>query len=367
MIYSIWISTSLVIFITIALVNYLFNKYWWGKTKNEMHELPRISVLIPMRNEESNVMQCLEAIARQSYSNLEVWVYEDQSTDKTASLLDHYATRNQYKLPMKVISGKKYPKPEHWLGKNWACWQLAQQANAKYILFLDADVRLKSDAILETICIIQASQAQLLSVFPTQIYTGFGQRLITPIVYELVSMLLPLPLVYKAKTDIFSAANGQFMLFEKEAYFQISGHKGTKRRVVEDMELARGAKKVKYKVLTLFGNSQIQSHMYSSFIESFRGFSKNLQLIFTKNSILFVLLILFLAGIFLSALTFPIGLILLIILRFVNSLNTKQYPLINIIMHPIQILSFAFTALYSAYLNLFQGHYVWKGRKIKLN
>jgi chlorobactene glucosyltransferase len=180
-----------------------------------------VSVLIPARNEEKNIEKCIKGVLSQDYQNKEIIVLDDCSTDKTYQIAFAFSDKN-----IKVITGA--PLPQNWLGKNWACNQLAQEANGEYLLFIDADVELKPEVISSAVFELEKSNAALISIFPTQIIKSFGEHFIVPLMNWLLLTFLPLKLVYASSSKSFVAANGQFMLWRKSDYFKLGKHQVVK-------------------------------------------------------------------------------------------------------------------------------------------
>ncbi|HYQ59291.1 MAG TPA: glycosyltransferase, partial [Draconibacterium sp.] len=137
---------------------------------------PLVSILIPARNEEQNIGLLLQDIQQQEWQNLEVLVFNDQSTDKTAEIVESY-TKTDQRFQLFNSDGL----PEGWLGKNYGCYQLAQKAKGSYFLFLDADVRISGTIIAGTIAKVQQHKLGLLSIFPKQIMRSWGEYLTIPI------------------------------------------------------------------------------------------------------------------------------------------------------------------------------------------
>ena len=179
-----------------------------------------VSILIPMRNEESNVSKCIESILKQTYTNYEIIVYDDESTDKTLELLKTYANKNR---KLKIIEGQN--KPTDWLGKNWACWNLANEAKGDIFLFIDADVELKEHAIESVLIQIKKDKVHMLSVFPFQTNLTIGEKITVPSFLMFLYSFLPLGMVKIISGPSIAAANGQFMIWQKNAYFETGGHK----------------------------------------------------------------------------------------------------------------------------------------------
>jgi len=295
-----------------------------------------ISILIPARNEENNISNIIACILNQDYKNKETLILDDNSTDNTFKVASNYQTEN-----VKIYSGKKLP--EGWLGKNWACHQLIEKANGDYLLFIDADVQLDSCALNAAIDKLEQNNLSLISVFPTQRTQSVGENLIVPLMNWLLLAFLPLKFVCSSSSSSFVAANGQFMLWKKEDYLKIGGHQKVKDKIVEDMELAKLAKRNQLKIKTLLGSNLISCRMYNSFIDAYKGFQKNFYAGFSINPILFLLMITFLMIIFTSpiylgfSISGIIAFTLIIMIRSTISLISRQNIFINLLLHTIQM------------------------------
>src|SRR5690606_28081384 len=133
--------------------------------------------------------------------------------------------------------------PKGWLGKNNACHNLAQHAKGKYLLFLDADVRVGDSIIKNTVSFTKKHKLGLLSIFPMQIMETLGEQSTVPNMNYILLSLLPLLLVRNTNFSSLAAANGQFMHFHAEIYPQTLPHQRMKNSKVEDIKIARFYKK----------------------------------------------------------------------------------------------------------------------------
>ena len=321
-----------------------------------------VSVLVPARNEEINISKCIQGIINQDYKNKEIIILDDNSTDKTFEIASSIHSTN-----LNILSGKELP--SDWLGKNWACHQLSSVAKGDYLLYIDADVDLKQNAISSVVYEMKTSNATLISIFPTQVIKSFGEYLIVPLMNWLLLTFLPLRFVYRSKNKSFVAANGQFMLWKKEDYFKIGGHNVVKDKIVEDMELARLAKKNNFKVKTFLGGELVYCRMYNSFQESYSGFQKNFFAGFSINPFFFLIMITFLLAVFVSPIVMlptgsyyflPVGLIILA--RVSISIVSRQNFIMNIFLHPIQMLFMFWIGILSV-IKFKTNNLVWKQRK----
>lgn len=326
---------------------------------------PLVSVLIPARNEEENISACLEAVLKQSYTNIEILVLNDNSTDNTQAIIQNISEKNK---KITLINGKQLPK--NILGKNWACTQLAEIAKGEYLLFMDADVTISPSVIKSSINYFSKYKLDVLSVFPTQKIHSIGEWLVVPLMNWLLLAFLPLNLVYKSRNKSFTAANGQFMMWKTEAYFKTGGHTAASMELVEDMFLAQNAKQQGFKLMTLLGGDFIRCRMYNNFKSAVEGFSKNFYPGFKLSPELFTLMILLLFTIntipFLFAVSeqifyYTVAAILLI--RIIVSLLSKQSVFLNLLLHPFQMILILFTGINSMVL-FHKRKITWKGRKV---
>ena len=352
--------------LTVLLLVVIYNYFTAPRFLNQkvyLENNPLVSVLIPARNEEDNIAECIKSILNQSYKNIEIIVCDDNSTDNTESEVLQF---DSYKI--KLIKGEELRKG--WLGKNWACYQLSKQANGDHLLFIDADVRITANAVEYAMGTMQKNNIKMLSCFSTQKIISFGERLIVPLVNWLLLTFLPLKKVLTSKNEKFAAANGQFILFERKKYFEIGGHEAVRNNIVEDMEFARILKSKGEKIITLLGNNIVNCRMYKSFGESVKGFSKNFYPGFKTNSaaFLFLITLLFMSFVLPFVLAFQnyfylVHVIIIISMRILLSLMSNQNVSFNLLLHPLQMVMMFLIGVNSIYTNLTKKA-EWKGRQV---
>ena len=282
LIYQVVVLAVLLVLLAIVVVNMLALPGMLRYSLLDEHE-PQVCVLVPARNEEANIAACLRGLLAQDYSNFSVWLYDDASTDDTGQI----AARLARKFPgrLKIITGSGDP-PPGWLGKANACHRLYATMRAEsspdYILFTDADVRHAPDMLAHAVAAAQAKSAGLLSVFPRQRTATWAERLAVPLmqcwaVYD----ILPLPFAFTRRTGpAFAAANGQFMLFTREAYEACGGHAAVRANVLEDVGLSRAIKRAGYSALLADAGPLVVTRMYDGAREVWRGYSKNIYAFF---------------------------------------------------------------------------------------
>ena len=351
----------LILRFTVTLFNFISNPKLTRSPKNFNH---LVSILIPARNEAENILNLLESIKNQDYQNVEVIVLDDQSEDDTFSICDTFSKTDSR---FKISKGEELKKG--WLGKNFACHQLAKQAKGKYLLFLDADEEIKDGLINNSIYRMQIGKLGLLSLFTNQVTISFGEKTIIPLMHYLLLNLLPLRLVKLSKNPAFSAASGQFMLFDAEVYHQFQWHECVKNQVVEDVEIMKQIKIQKLKGEALLANGFIYCRMYKDYNEGLQGFSKNLLAGF-GGSIVGLLLYLFLvlAGpililCYLNFQLFYFAITLIAFSRIMISFLSGQNVWLNLSLHLLQMINLLVIAILSIKKSINKS-LIWKGRTI---
>ncbi len=232
---------------------------------------PFVSILVPARNEERLIRQCLESLAKQDYDNYEVIVLDDRSTDRTAKILDELSLQFPH---VRIIKGKELP--EGWVGKNFACHTLSLEANGDYLLFTDADTIHNPQTLTSSMSLFLRQKLDFITLIPYEEMVSWGERIIIPMIHFLYFAYLPNDIITKSKKASVSAANGQFMFFTREGYQKIGGHITVKNNIVEDVFLAKEIKRHGLRMALVDGTDMVFCRMYTSFIETFNGFSKNL-------------------------------------------------------------------------------------------
>jgi len=352
----------LILRFTVTLFNFISNPKLTkcGKKYNEL-----ISILIPARDEERNIIDLLESIRVQNYKNLEVIVLDDHSSDQTFKLCSDFCEADKR---FQVVKGKDLPK--EWLGKNFACSQLAALAKGEYLIFLDADETIADGLINNSIHRMRLNKLSLLSIFTDQVTVTWGERMVVPLMHFLLLNLLPLRLVRLSANPSFSAASGQFMMFDAENYRTNQWHEQVKEKVVEDIEIMKLIKGNGYKAEALLANGYVHCRMYRSFSEAVEGFSKNFFAGFNYSvfGLFFYLLLVVLGPIaityFLDIELVMFALSLIVLSRIMISLLSGQSVWRNLLLHPFQLLCMVFISVQSVNKH-FTKTILWKGRIIK--
>jgi len=229
MLYQVIIAAGLLFFMINVILN-LRSLKKPGKDSVMPEPAPLVSVLVPARDEETNIETCLESLRKQDYPNYEILVLDDNSTDNTSNIVSRIAAGDDR---VRLVKGE--PLPEGWGGKSFACYQLAERASGSWLLFVDADTVHTSDMLRKVIAMAHKLKPSLLSGFPRQLTSSLPQKIVIPVFYFILLIFLPLWWLHRSKEPKPSMAIGQFLLFPREEYWRIGGHEAVKSKILEDV------------------------------------------------------------------------------------------------------------------------------------
>jgi glycosyltransferase involved in cell wall biosynthesis len=244
----------------------------------EPTQLIELTVIIPARNEELNLPACLESLVAQSEEIFQIgrdWeliVVDDQSTDRTADIARSFSG-------VTLLQAAKLEKG--WTGKNNAIWTAARKARGRWLLFTDADTIHEPGDLHRAMHEATRHKAGMLSYSPRQIVTGLAQRTLMPLVFSELALAYP-PAKVSDPNQRIAAANGQFLLVEREAYRRLGGHPSVADRVLEDVELAFIAKRRKIGLRFRYAPDALSTRMYRTTSAMIEGWTKNLALLFNN-------------------------------------------------------------------------------------
>ena len=360
---SIIIWCFLAIRIFVSLVNLLSGLHL---SDQKPATFPKVSILIPARNEEDVIGKLLTDLHQLDYPDFEVLICNDHSSDNTEEILNWFAGEDER---FHWFLGEKLH--DDWSGKNFACHQLAQKAKGVYFLFLDADVELAPDAVTKAVAFFQKVHISLLTVFPQQKMNSLGEQVTVPVMNWILQSLLPMILARKIDFPALSAANGQFMMFDGQNYRENQWHSKVMNETVEDILIARMIKSEGHQMAVLLGNHDVFCRMYTHFNEAVTGFSRNMHEYFGGKRwmmLSFSFMVCFgpfivfysLGWVYLGLFVFMV-----VVNRILVAFASRQNWLGSVLLHPIQMLSFTAIVFYNIYLRI-RKKTEWKVRKIKL-
>jgi len=346
---------------TVTLFNFISNP---KLTRVNKHYHDLVSILIPARNEEENIVLLLESIKVQDYKDYEVIVYDDDSSDRTFAVCSSFAAIDGR---FRVIKGGQLP--TEWIGKNHACHQLAKKAKGSYFLFLDADERVGHGLINSSVHRMKLYNLSLLSLFANQDMKTMGEKVTVPLLHYLLLNLLPIRLVFLTKSPSIATACGQFMLFDADTYRKYDWHSLVKDKIVEDAELMRQVKSQGFRGEVLLANRMLNCRMYRHYGQAIAGFSKNALAAFNDSIAgLLAYILLMIGGPMIVLMTLNPSLIffmagLIALSRVMISLASGQRVFYNLLLHPVQMFNLTLIAFLSIQKYLTRTN-TWKGRAV---
>lgn len=245
-----------------------------------------LSVIVPARDEERSLGACLESLVRQSEPGFalgaewELIVIDDDSTDATRTIAERVAEGHP---GVTVMSAPPLDLGEHggFTGKTNACWAGAQRARGEYLLFTDADTVHEAGDLSRALREAERHKVALLSYSPRQVVSGFWQRAVMPLVFSELASVYSMKVINDPKSGL-AAANGQFLMVEREAYFAVGGHRAVGDAVLEDVELANRIKHRPAAIRFRYAPEALSTRMYRTTGEMVEGWTKNLALLFPK-------------------------------------------------------------------------------------
>lgn len=367
---------DLIVFQLVLLVVALSNTWVLNRARRHAPPpaFPRVSVLVPARNEERGIERCVTSLLAQDYPDFEVLVLDDESTDRTRCILETLAATNSR---LRVFDGR--PLEPGWLGKNWACAQLAARADGELLFFTDADTHHHPQTLRAFVTALEAEKADLLGGFPRQEVKTWGEKFIVPFFTWVIYCFTPLALGYFLKTPALSTAVGQALLFRRSAYEGIGGHRAVRATIVEDLELARRVKAHGYTWRMMRITDLVSCRMYRGGAEAGAALSRNLFAAFDFRVLPYVfawawLLVMFMKpylDLSLYALGQPLDVPLeavlacigLALLLWAIPYHQLDLPVWLAPLYPITMFIMEFVAMRSLWLGL-RGRLAWKDRAI---
>ena len=299
-----------------------------------------VSILIPARDEESNIAACLDAAVAQGEVVREVLVYDDHSTDATPRVVGEYGRRGgRMRSPEPLAAG--------WCGKTFACARLASEARGRWLLFVDADARLRGNAVERAVAEAEARGVSLLSCWPALELRSFWERALMPLLNFVVFTLYPAPLAQKRDDASLGLAHGSFILARRDAYERLGGHELVRGEIFEDTRLAQAWRERGERSLCLDGRGVLSVRMYRSLPEIWRGFQKNFFPAFRRERSFWAFVALHFAVFLLPFLLAPalwpneaarpfvaLSVVAVVLTRLALALRFRQ-PLWSVLLHPV--------------------------------
>ena len=240
--------------------------------------MPRVSVILPARNEENFISRCLETLSAQDYKDFEIIAIDDSSEDKTGEIIEKFAKQDS-----KIVHVSAREKPENWMGKNWACMEGFKKVTGSLLLFTDADTKFEKNVITLTVSHLQSEELDALTVIPRLRCIDRITKITLPMLstflhsrYSALNVNNP-----KKKVGYFF---GSFFMIKKQVYEEIGTHERVKQEIVEDGALGKITKESGYALKMVRGEHLIEALYSRSSKEMWNGLKRLMVPLYHQNA-----------------------------------------------------------------------------------
>ena len=248
------------------------------KFENINRLTPKVSVILPARNEEKFISRCLETLSAQDYKNFEIIAIDDSSEDKTGEIIEKFAKQDS-----KIIHVSAREKPQNWIGKNWACMEGFKKATGDLLLFTDADTKFEKNVITLSVEHLQSEKLDALTVIPRLRCIDRITKITLPMLstflhsrYSALNVNNP-----KKKVGYFF---GSYFVIKKQVYEDIGTHEKVKQEIVEDGALGKITKESGYALRMVRGEHLIEALYSRSSKEMWNGLKRLMVPLYHQNS-----------------------------------------------------------------------------------
>lgn len=245
----------------------------------------KVSILIPAKNEEKNIADCVLPFLSQLRKGDELIVINNCSTDKTEAILKELGAveiKDPIPLSPPFEKGERRgffyylntPKtPEGWTGKNYALDLGVRHATGDWLLFTDADTRHEPGSLDAALSFAEEKKLDLLTLLPRCLASGFWENLIQPCAMAYMGLWFPIKKINDPRSKVYFG-NGQYLLLDADHYRKIGGHDGVKEAFLEDFALMKRTKETGAHGMCAFGMEIYGTRMYDSFDALWRGWRR---------------------------------------------------------------------------------------------
>lgn len=241
------------IFLIKSLIDSVRFTPYLDKFEKKEHVNPKVSIILPARNEEKFIRKCLDSLINQDYINYEIIVIDDSSEDQTGKIILEYAKTNS-----KIIVVRAQIKPDGWMGKNWACMEGYKKATGELLLFTDADTVHSQKVISLAVSHLLTFNLDALSAIPKLLAIDFWTRITLPMISIFLHSRFSAIRVNdpSKKTAYFF---GSFFIIKQKTYQAVGTHEGVKYEIIEDGALGKKVKESGYKMKMVRADDLIEA------------------------------------------------------------------------------------------------------------
>ena len=346
----------------------------WDRRPSTPNGEPRVSIIVPARNEEEHIRETLVQLLALDYSNYEIIVVNDRSTDRTGQIMDEVAASSQAHGLLKVIHISELP--SGWLGKTHAMWTAVQQASGDWLLFTDADVLFKPDSLRRAVAYAEAEGADHVVLFPRMIMKRPGEKMMIAFFQALfVFGHRPWKVADPKARDHMGV--GAFNMVRRSVYDAVGTYRALRMEVLDDMKLGKVIKNAGFAQRNVFGEDLISLRWAKGAFGIVNNLTKNFFAVLSfqwwRTVVTIVGLGFLNLGPFLGVclahgwarVPYAIALGSLFLIYYGMSVRSAIPPY-YFFLHPVSTSLFMYTLLRSMFYTLWNDGIVWRGTKYPL-
>ena len=279
-----YIFTAILIGVFLAWVSLTSSMYksftktpYLDKFDNSSNQIPKVSIILPARNEEKFIGKCLESFVNQDYTNYEIMAIDDSSDDKTWEIIEKYAKKSDKVIPVKAAS-----KPDGWMGKNWACMEGFKRASGDLLLFTDADTVYSKKVLSLAVAHLLSEKLDVLTVIPRLLCLDNITKITLPMLSTFLHSRYSALNVNNPKKGI-GYFFGSFFIIKKEVYEKIGTHEKVKHEIIEDGALGKITKESGFRLKMVRGEHLLDAVYSRSSQEMWNGLERLMVPLYHQN------------------------------------------------------------------------------------
>ena len=268
----------------LAWISLIFSMYksftktpYLDKFENSSSQTPKVSIILPARNEEKFIGKCLESFVNQDYKNYEIIAIDDSSSDKTWQIIEKYAKNSDKVVPIKAA-----PKPDGWMGKNWACIEGFKSASGDLLLFTDADTTYSRKVLSLAVEHLLSEKLDVLTVIPRLLCLDSITKITLPMLSTFLHSRYSALNVNNPKKGI-GYFFGSFFIIKKEIYEKIGTHEKVKHEIIEDGALGKITKESGFNLKMVRGEHLLDAVYSRSPKEMWNGLERLMVPLYHQN------------------------------------------------------------------------------------
>lgn len=252
--------------------------------KNNKNNFPRVSIIVPARNEETYIRKCVDSLLKQVYPDYEIILVNDESSDKTLEIMNEYKKSNN---KIKIVNVNQ--PTSDWIGKNWACYQGYLNSTGTLLLFTDADTYHAENTMYSAVQNINQYKLDAITVMPWLKCNDFFTYVTLPILTTFLHTRFS-PLKVNDANSKMGYFFGSYFIITRKTYQKVGCHAAVKHEIIEDGALGKKVKEENFKIKMLRGENYVQAIWARNSSELFNAIDRLAIAIFNENRIKYTLL-----------------------------------------------------------------------------